>query len=383
MSSLLDKILADIPELKRAENREFVMSGDPKFDKWQILDTEKETFLLGIIGTAAGRDFSRMGYSSKTAIVSYKSGHFCLCHYEEYAPQTITGFLNTQTNHAIVTRLEEFDDTVSERFGTDDIYIIDYETGVTKALEPYHFDIGAYIGGNLHLTINRTRNWIAFARDEVDGWGPKSRSVAFVFDLTDMELIANSELPNVSSLNSLALPGVGQYMVVTDGARSDHVFRVDNGQLVPVDDQQNQKQLWRWQIALSFAGEDRSVAEHLAYRLKALGISVFFDQFEKPLLLGKDLYQYLFEVYSQHAQYCLVLISKHYVEKAWTMHELKAMQAKTLNSKEEYILPIRLDHTDLPGLAPQIGYLDIQKESLDSIAEIVVEKTNPRRLNPS
>ena len=50
------------------------------------------------------------------------------------------------------------------------------------------------------------------------------------------------------------------------------------------------------------------------------------------------------------ARYCVMFFSQHYVAKAWTKHELKAAQARALNENEEYILPIRLDSTEIPLL---------------------------------
>ena len=43
-------------------------------------------------------------------------------------------------------------------------------------------------------------------------------------------------------------------------------------------------------IALSFAGEDRSWAEKLATLLKARGVRVFYDEFFQSTLWGKNLY---------------------------------------------------------------------------------------------
>lgn len=46
---------------------------------------------------------------------------------------------------------------------------------------------------------------------------------------------------------------------------------------------------YKYQIALSFAGEDRFVAGKLARLLSDRGISVFYDEFEQTSLWGKDL----------------------------------------------------------------------------------------------
>lgn len=46
----------------------------------------------------------------------------------------------------------------------------------------------------------------------------------------------------------------------------------------------------KYDVALSFAGEDRKYVEAVAVELKKLGIQVFYDKFETTDLWGKDLY---------------------------------------------------------------------------------------------
>lgn len=83
-----------------------------------------------------------------------------------------------------------------------------------------------------------------------------------------------------------------------------------------------------YDIALSFAGENREVAEELASVLAKYQIRVFYDMNEQAELWGKDLYQHLQTIYKDKAKYCVVFISQHYADKFWTKHELKQMQAR-------------------------------------------------------
>jgi hypothetical protein len=131
-----------------------------------------------------------------------------------------------------------------------------------------------------------------------------------------------------------------------------------------------------YEIAISYASEDRPMAEKLAGLLRSDGVKVFFDQFETADLWGKDLYQHLHEVYSKQARFAIILISKYYVasHKRWTRHELKAAQVRQLENVSEYILPVRLDDSELPGLANTIAYLDLRELSLEVIASAVKAK---------
>ena len=71
----------------------------------------------------------------------------------------------------------------------------------------------------------------------------------------------------------------------------------------------------KYDIALSFAGENRAYVEEVAAGLKAAGVKVFYDAFEKANLWGKNLIDHLADIYS-NARYVVLFISKEYVEKA-------------------------------------------------------------------
>jgi tetratricopeptide (TPR) repeat protein len=129
-------------------------------------------------------------------------------------------------------------------------------------------------------------------------------------------------------------------------------------------------------IAISFAGEDRETAKQLAEKLKANGLKVFYDDYEQANLLGETLTEYLIDIYKNKASYCVVLVSKYYVIKRWTRHEWKAAQARAFEEYDKaYILPIRLDSTELPGLLPTIGYLSLENGNLDKIVNVIIEKS--------
>ena len=46
-------------------------------------------------------------------------------------------------------------------------------------------------------------------------------------------------------------------------------------------------------LSLSLAGENRTYVEAVASKLKNRGIQVFYDEWEKAKLWGKNLYEYL------------------------------------------------------------------------------------------
>lgn len=138
--------------------------------------------------------------------------------------------------------------------------------------------------------------------------------------------------------------------------------------------QEKNEKNYEYDVALSFAGEDRKPAESMADLISGSGFKVFYDRYEQSQLWGKDLYQHLQKVYRDRARYCVVFASKYYAEKLWTKHELKQAQARAFQESQEYILPLRLDDTEIPGINHTIGYLDLRKHSIDIVADIVCRK---------
>jgi len=137
-------------------------------------------------------------------------------------------------------------------------------------------------------------------------------------------------------------------------------------------------QSYKYQVAISFAGEDRQVADSLAHALKAEGVTVFYDEFEQADLWGKDLYQHFQGVYRDMAQFCVVLLSGAYVRKAWTRHELKQAQARAFSDSQEYILPLRLDDTAVPGINDTTGYIDLRRVKVDFVVGLILKKLGLR-----
>ena len=131
---------------------------------------------------------------------------------------------------------------------------------------------------------------------------------------------------------------------------------------------------FRYDVTVSFAGEDRPKVEQLVRLLRRNGVHVFYDAWEQADLWGKDLYKHLDEIYRYEARYCLIFVSEHYVKKAWTKHELRSAQARAFEEHSEYILPIRLDDAELPGLPPTIAYLDARTMSFNEICHLFLSK---------
>jgi hypothetical protein len=136
-----------------------------------------------------------------------------------------------------------------------------------------------------------------------------------------------------------------------------------------------------YDVCLSFAGEDRAYVEAVAAELCDRGISVFYDKYEEAALWGKNLYQHLDDVYRHKARYCVIFVSAAYATKAWAKHELASAQARAIAENREYVLPVRLDATVIPGLPPVVAYIDARSHVPVELAELIASKLTETRDN--
>jgi hypothetical protein len=129
-----------------------------------------------------------------------------------------------------------------------------------------------------------------------------------------------------------------------------------------------------YHVALSFAGEQRPYVERVANRLDQAGITYFYDAHEEARMWGKDLASFLDEVFRTKARYCVMFVSKDYARKSWPTWEGKSAIARSVAERQEYVLPVRFDQTEFPGLKPTIKYLDARRLTPEQIAAHIIAK---------
>jgi hypothetical protein len=134
---------------------------------------------------------------------------------------------------------------------------------------------------------------------------------------------------------------------------------------------------FNFDVALSFAGEDRLFVKRVASILRESKIRVFYDEDEEISLWGKDLGDELDEIYRLRSRYVILFISHHYANKMWTNHERKSALARAIQEKSEYVLPARFDDTELAGLRPTLKYIDLRGETPEAFASKIIKKISP------
>lgn len=132
-----------------------------------------------------------------------------------------------------------------------------------------------------------------------------------------------------------------------------------------------------YDVALSFAGEQRDYVGQVGRALERAGLSYFIDSREETRMWGKDLAAFLEELFRERARYCVMFLSQDYVRKAWPAWEGRAAMARSvMEEHREYVLPVRFDDAEFPGLRPSIKYLDARRLSPEEIADSIIEKVS-------
>jgi GTPase SAR1 family protein len=134
---------------------------------------------------------------------------------------------------------------------------------------------------------------------------------------------------------------------------------------------------YEYDIAVSFAGEDRAVIQTLVKEMEQRGIEVFYDFNETARLWGKDLEVELAQIYAQEARYMVVCLSPSYPIKDWTRFELEIGQRAAGKRASDYILPLRIGqfNSQVVGLRATLGYQTLaSEEDVERIVGTLVSK---------
>jgi hypothetical protein len=101
----------------------------------------------------------------------------------------------------------------------------------------------------------------------------------------------------------------------------------------------------KYDFALSFAGENRDLAEALSNSLAAREISVFYDKNEQHRILANDVEEYLAPIYRSESKFVIVLLSSEYPKKIWTKFESEQFKQRF---GENAVIPVWFSNA-MPG----------------------------------
>ena len=130
---------------------------------------------------------------------------------------------------------------------------------------------------------------------------------------------------------------------------------------------------YKYDVAISFAGEQREYVNKLVKRLDELRIKVFIDKRNCNGFWGKDLRNLFENAFYRDARFVITIFSKEYNKKMWTQFEYNILK-KRIELDENYIIPIVYDGT-LPDDWPNTKeYIDVRENTIDEIALTILGK---------
>jgi hypothetical protein len=141
---------------------------------------------------------------------------------------------------------------------------------------------------------------------------------------------------------------------------------------------------FEYDVAISFASEDRPLAEEFVNLLAQKNVKVFQDEYRTTDadLWGKDIVDHLVNLYARKARYCVLLVSERYPLKTWTETDRKSARERALRDPNEYILLIQLDDREVPGITKAKGYRDLRQHSVEILISWLDEKLRQTEIRP-
>ena len=133
-----------------------------------------------------------------------------------------------------------------------------------------------------------------------------------------------------------------------------------------------------YDFAISYAGEDRLIAEDIYNKIKEEygDYSVFLAENEKHQFAGKDGESFFEDLFSKSKQ-VIVIISKYYKQKKWPRFEWDVILER---SAENRFIPIKLDDTKIIGLPSNIIYVPYEKAYGEGFEDMLRRKPNTNKI---
>ena len=108
---------------------------------------------------------------------------------------------------------------------------------------------------------------------------------------------------------------------------------------------------YQWDVALSFAGENRELAEYLDDKLDVLDVPVFYDANFEANYLGKTWSTQFKEIFGERSRYVVCILDKHHSDKIWPTFEREIFMPRVASGT---VIPIFLDDTKFVGISRDV-----------------------------
>jgi hypothetical protein len=104
---------------------------------------------------------------------------------------------------------------------------------------------------------------------------------------------------------------------------------------------------YEFDFAISFAGENRELARHIAQSIETLDASIFFDEQYEANYLGRTWSKEFLRIFGSASRLVICLLDSHHRDKIWPTFERECFNPRVADGD---VIPIFLDETVFPGI---------------------------------
>ncbi|MCB0669147.1 MAG: toll/interleukin-1 receptor domain-containing protein [Saprospiraceae bacterium] len=135
-----------------------------------------------------------------------------------------------------------------------------------------------------------------------------------------------------------------------------------------------------FEVAISFAGENRKLAKYIASQLELIDVPVFFDEYYESNYLGKAWSKEFERIFVRDSRLVVCILDSNHKDKIWPTFERDCFKKRV---PAEDVIPIYLDDTVFVGIPDDIVGIkykwddsnpDWQKEVEDKIVFKIWER---------
>jgi hypothetical protein len=106
-----------------------------------------------------------------------------------------------------------------------------------------------------------------------------------------------------------------------------------------------------FEIAISFAGENRKLAKYIAEQFELIDVTVFYDELYESNYLGKAWSKEFERIFLTDSNFVLCLLDSHHKDKIWPTFERDCFKKRV---PDEEVIPVYLDDTIFVGIPDDI-----------------------------
>jgi len=129
-----------------------------------------------------------------------------------------------------------------------------------------------------------------------------------------------------------------------------------------------------YHVALTFAEQDRGYVSQVAAILKQQAVNVFYDHYEVSLLWGKNMLEFMDELYGNNTHFVIMFISEAYVAEMEKRYERLLVLETALKKDYDYLLPARFDNAKVHGLPVLTIAIYLKDYTPEQFCAIVIRK---------